>query len=179
MRVLPLIPLLLCATVVTLPAQQSHGASASDDEARRRDSSAVHQAVLRGGAALNARNADAIVALYARDLVLSYPGEPDMGYEAFARAMHEMTGTDTTRLRITTQAAIDEVMVSGDLAVVRVVWTTTSISRARGDSSWVHSTRRMKDLQVWRREPDGAWRFARGMHYRMTPSEGVGPAPGR
>ena len=25
----------------------------------------------------------------------------------------------------------------------------------------------MKDFQVWRRESDGTWKFARGMHYRM------------
>ena len=178
MRNLPLIPLLLCATAAALPAQQDRRLHASGEEARRRDSVAVHQAVLRGGAALNERNADAIIALYARDLVLSYPGEPDMGYEAFARAMREMTGADTTRLRLTTQGSVDEVMVSGDLAVVRVVWTTMTVSRARGDSSEVRATRRMKDLQVWRRDPDGAWRFARGMHYRLPPSDSTA-APAR
>jgi uncharacterized protein (TIGR02246 family) len=179
MRALSLFPLLLGATAAALSAQQSPPVPRSGDEARHRDSAAVHQAVLRGGTALNARDPDAIIALYARDLVLSYPGKPDMGYDALARAMREMTSTDTTVLHITTQGAVDEVIVSGDLAVVRVVWTTTTTSRAHRDSASVRATRRMKDLQVWRREADRVWRFARGMHYRMTPPDRAGPAAGR
>lgn len=52
--------------------------------------------------------------------------------------------------------------MSGDLAVVRVTWTTTI---TQGDPPRA-ATRLARDLQVWRREPDGSWKFARGMHYR-------------
>ena len=47
------------------------------------------------------------------------------------------------------------------MAVVRVRWTTTIT-----DSTGRASTRRLRDMQVWRRERDGQWMFVRGMHYR-------------
>ena len=37
----------------------------------------------------------------------------------------------------------------------------------------------MKDLQVWRREQDGAWMFVRGMHYREPEPAPDGSAPAR
>ncbi len=87
-------------------------------------------------------------------------------YETLARGYREMLRTPGVTLR--TVPAIHEVLVSGDLAVVRVTWTTT-ITRGEPARS---TTRLARDLQVWRREGDGSWKFARGMHYR-TPA----PAP--
>jgi steroid delta-isomerase len=48
-----------------------------------------------------------------------------------------------------------EVMVSGDLAVVRDIWRMTRIAGADTTVQVIRS------FEVWRRQPDGRWRIAR------------------
>jgi uncharacterized protein (TIGR02246 family) len=139
-------------------AQQSTSADASAAQAR--DVEAVRAAVMKSAEAYNANDPDAVMALYARDVVLSYPGLPDMGYETLARGYAEMRSRKPGSAR--TEPTIEEILVSGDLAVVRMIWNTTVT-----DDAGARNSRQMKDLLVWRREPDGSWKFARGMHFRI------------
>lgn len=171
--------LVLCLPAVLLAlagAARAQGASATAVSGPERDVAAVRAAVLHSGEAANAADPDAIMALYARDIVLSYPGVPDMDYETLARGYREMVGTPGVTLR--TVPRIHEILVSGDLAVVRVTWTTT-LTRGEPARS---TTRLARDLQVWRREPDGSWKFARGMHYRTplpAPADSASRSPAR
>ena len=57
---------------------------------------------------------------------------------------------------------IDEVIVSGDLAVVRDIWTETP----RGESA---KARTFRSFEVWRRQPDGAWKIARWIDGPVLP----------
>lgn len=129
-----------------------------------RDVATLRALIVRSGEAFNARDPAAIMAPYARDIVLSYPGIPDQDYAMLEAAYREMTAP-RPGVTVRTEPTIEEVLVSGDLAVIRVTWTTTTTEADPARES----TRRLRDLQVWRREADGSWRFARGMHYRMTP----------
>jgi hypothetical protein len=141
------IRLVLCLPAVVLVlagGARAQGASATAVSGPERDVAAVRAAVLHSGEAANAGDPDAVMALYARDIVLSYPGVPDMDYETLARGYREMLRTPGVTLR--TAPEIHEILVSGDPP------------RA--------ATRLARDLQVWRRERDGSWKFARGMHYR-------------
>lgn len=165
------------AAVFLLLAGAARGQQASTTAVSgpARDVAAVRAAVLHSGEAANAADPEAIMALYARDIVLSYPGVPDMDYETLARGYREMLRTPGVALR--TQPEIHEILVSGDLAVVRVTWTTTI---TQGEPA--HSNSRLaRDLQVWRREGDGSWKFARGMHYRTplpAPADSAARRPG-
>ena len=47
-------------------------------------------------------------------------------------------------------------MVSGDLAVVRDIWTET-VTPAKGAAT----RKAFRSIEVWRRQPDGNWRIAR------------------
>jgi uncharacterized protein (TIGR02246 family) len=148
-----------------LVAILSLGAAPAPDQ-HDRDVELLRSYIIQSGEAFNAGDPDAVMKRYARDVVLSYPGIPDMGYEALVQGYREMLKRkpgDTAK----TTPTIEEILVSGDLAVIRVMWTTTT-SQANPPRQ---ETRQMKDLQVWRRESDGSWRFARGMHFRMTPPE--------
>ncbi len=135
------------------------GEAASSHE---RDVEALRKAILRSGEAFNAVDPDAIMSQYARDIVLSYPGIPDMGYDALVKAF---AGIRNRKPGVTekTTPTIEEILVSGDMGVIRVMWTTVTTETDPPRQS----TRHMKDLQVWRREKDGTWKFIRGMHYRM------------
>ena len=148
--------------------------SASADEARTGEAASAHErdvetlrkAILRSAEAFNASDPKAIMAPYARDIVLTYPGIPDMGYDELVKAYDEMTAP-RPGVKARTSPEIEEILVSGDLGIIRITWTTTT-TETNPPREW---TRRMRDLQVWRRESDGTWKFARGMHFRIPEEE--------
>jgi ketosteroid isomerase-like protein len=129
------------------------------------DAAAIRASIERGARGFERGDPDSILEHYAPDVVLSYPGIPDQDYAALARGYDELR-TRPVSVTATTVPTFDEILVSGDLAIVRLRWTTT-IRVAASDSSAARSaTRYLRDLQAWRREKSGAWRFIRGMHYR-------------
>ncbi|HET7845672.1 MAG TPA: nuclear transport factor 2 family protein, partial [Xanthomonadales bacterium] len=108
------------------------------------DAATLRELVAEGAAACMAGRADDVVAHYSRDIVLSYPGVPDHGYDeilASYRTLCAGAGVGTVESTVPT---FEEVLVSGDLGVVRVTWTTHLRGMPDG------ATRQLRDLQVWR-----------------------------
>jgi ketosteroid isomerase-like protein len=129
-----------------------------------RDLETLRAAIIRSGEAFNARDHAAMMAPVARDLVLTYPGIPDMGYDSLSAGYRRMVDRPAG-VTARTVPTVEEVLVSGDLAVIRITWTTTVTETSPARST----TRQMRDMQVWRREADGGWKFFRGMHFRNPP----------
>ena len=127
------------------------------------DSTEIRAAIERGARGFERGDPDSILAHYASDIVLSYPGIPDMDYAALVRNYGELRSRPR-HVTATTTPTFDEILVDGKLAIVRVRWTTTIRSAATDSTPARASTRYLRDLQVWRRDPAG-WRFVRGMHY--------------
>lgn len=127
------------------------------------DSTEIRAAIERGARGFERGDPDSILSHYARDIVLSYPGIPDMNYADLVRNYDELRRRPR-HVTATTRPTFDEILVEGKLAIVRVRWTTTIRSAATDSTPARTSTRYLRDLQVWRRDPAG-WRFVRGMHY--------------
>ena len=119
---------------------------------------AIRASIEKGARGFMSATPDSILAHYARDIVLSYPGIADQDYATLVRSYDELRSRPADVVA-KTAPTFDEILVSGDLAIVRVRWTTT-ISRGSRVS-----TRYLKDFQVWRREPGNRWMFIRGIHY--------------
>lgn len=149
-----------CASAGRAPAAAGEGSGAEE----------VRRGIMAYTAAVNRGDVDGVLSVFSRDVVLSYPGIPDQGLDQLAGDYRRMM-TDPN-VKAQTQPTIEEITVSGDLAYARLVWNTDVTDTRTGQ----RSTRRMKDLQIWRREPDGRWRFARGMHYRLDPPRPPAPA---
>jgi ketosteroid isomerase-like protein len=82
-----------------------------------------------------------------------YPGQPDDTYaKELAQAARPRPGRKPTRYQVT----INEVIVSGSLAVVRDTWRFTT---APGSTD--STVAKVRSFEVWRRQPDGAWKIAR------------------
>ena len=107
---------------------------------------------------------DAIMAHYAPDIVLSYPGIPDQDFAILTRSFGELRRRPANVSAVTVPT-FDEILVSGNIGVVRVRWTTRIRVAATDTSAARESGRYLRDLQVWRREASGRWLFIRGMHY--------------
>jgi ketosteroid isomerase-like protein len=141
--------LILAAVLVAglrpLEAQQSN-----DSSLAVRD---IRAALARWVAAANRQDWRAAAEIWAPDLIGWYPGQPDDSYaKEMAQASHPRPGRKPTRYEVT----VNEVMVSGPMAVVRDTWRFTT-----GSGSPDSSVAVVRSFEVWRRQPDRAWKIAR------------------
>ena len=74
-------------------------------------------------------------------------------------ALHRALGDPSKTL--TYSFDIKEIIVSGDMAIVRLVWT----SRLSHSGSGQASETKEPGLDVFRRQADGTWRISRYMAY--------------
>jgi uncharacterized protein (TIGR02246 family) len=120
---------------------------------------AIRDALTRWTTDFNARNANGICDLFAPDLRYDFRGTPERDYNAMCSLLHRALG-DRSKT-ITYSFDIKEIIVSGDMAIVRLVWT----SRASQQGSSQVTETKEPGLDVFRRQPDGQWRIARYMAY--------------
>src|SRR6187401_2419352 len=66
------------------------GTAKAEETPHERDVTALRNAIIRSGEAFNAVDPDAILSQYARDVILSYPGIPDMDYDTLAKGYAEL-----------------------------------------------------------------------------------------
>jgi steroid delta-isomerase len=154
------IPLIAALGLTTACAARAARTTAPDSVA----AAEIRASIEKGARGFMSANPDTILAHYARDIVLSYPGIPDQDYATLVSAYGELRSRPADVVAKTVPT-FDEILVSGTLALVRLRWTTTISQGSRT------STRHLKDFQVWRRERDGRWAFIRGMHYPESTAE--------
>lgn len=111
--------------------------------------------------AYNRRDLDAAMAAYAPDALLSYPGVPDSGRRR-ARAAYARRFAAPPPFPVTISFRLEELQTSGDLAFARLLWLVERDSDGKTLS-------RHKDLEVWRRLPDGSWGLYRGLSFHLPP----------
>lgn len=128
------------------------------------DEAAVRQRLADWTAAFNARDAAGACDLFAPDLAYALPGLPDGTHEGMCANLAKVLARDDLRLHYE-PPAIHDVMVSGDLAVVRLTWTL--VAETGGEIE----TTSDEGLDVFRRQPDGRWSIVR---YLAFPNEESG-----
>jgi uncharacterized protein (TIGR02246 family) len=120
---------------------------------------AIRDALAKWTADFNARDAERICDLFAPDLVYDYRGFPERTHDDLCGLLRRSLA-DGTR-QFTYALDIKEIIVAGDLAVVRLVWTLRT--RLPGESTAVES--KEPGLDVFRRQPDGSWKIIRYIAY--------------
>src|SRR5208282_184196 len=94
----------------------------------------------------------------APDLISNFRGEPEDTYNSLCANL-QMALADPAKT-YHYDLEIREIMVSGDLAVVRLVWTLKV--RPKNGSE---EMKREPGMDMFRRQPDGSWKIARYMAY--------------
>ena len=120
---------------------------------------AIRDALTRWTADFNARDTTRICELFAPDLRYDFRGMPERDYNAMCSGLKRTLGDPSKRL--TYAFDIKEIIVSGDMAIVRLVWT----SKVSREGSAQATETKEPGLDVFRRQPDGQWRIARYMAY--------------
>ena len=124
-----------------------------------RAETAIREALAKWTADFNARDAARICDLFAPDLVYDYRGFPERNYEALCGLLRRSL-TDKSK-QFAYALEIKEILVSGDVAVVRLVWTLRTM--LPGAAAAVES--KEPGLDVFRRQPDGSWKIVRYIAY--------------
>jgi len=119
----------------------------------------IRAALLKWTADFNARNARDICNLFAPDLRYDFQGSPERGYQDVC-ALLQRSLNDPSK-RYSYSAAIKEIIVSGDLAVVRLTWTLT----VKTDGAAGEITSEEPGIDVFRKQPDGSWKIIRYVAY--------------
>ena len=134
----------------------SFGAAAQPAD---RPEAAIREALAKWTADFNARDTERICDLFAPDLVYDYRGFPERNYEALCGLLRRSL-TDRSK-QFAYALEIKEILVSGDVAVVRLVWTLRTM--LPGAAAAVES--KEPGLDVFRRQPDGSWKIVRYIAY--------------
>ena len=99
--------------------------------------------------------------LFAPDLISTVPDADDAGRDAVCARLARLLARNDASFRYTPE--IQEIIVSGDLAAVRLIWTLTT---RHGETV---ETSREAGLDLFRRQPDGRWSIARFLAFTLPP----------
>jgi steroid delta-isomerase len=106
----------------------------------------------------NAGKADAVCRLFSPDLRYDFRGYPERDYNDVCTLLHRSLADQSKRYVYALD--IREIMVSGDLAVVRLAWTLT-VTLPNGQIV----TTVEPGMDVLRKTPDGQWKIIRYIAY--------------
>jgi steroid delta-isomerase len=109
--------------------------------------------------AYNTRQADKVCGIFSGDLRYKFGEVPDRGYNDVCPALHRLLGDETHRSHYTLD--LREILVYGDIAVVRLIWTLDS-SQA-GSSATVRTLE--PGMDIFQRQSDGTWKIIRYLAY--------------
>jgi len=130
---------------------------------------AIRSALAQWTQDFNGGNAEKACALFAPDLRYDFRGYPERDYRDICDRMQRSLGDKSKSYSYDLE--VREILVSGDIAVVRLVWKLT-VTLPNGQQ--VVSIE--PGMDVFRKEPDGAWRIIRYIAYE-APERPAAPSP--
>jgi ketosteroid isomerase-like protein len=107
----------------------------------------------------NAGNSGAVCDLFARDLISNYQGQPERGYDSLCALLHKSLQDKKRAYHYSLN--IREIVVSGHLAAVRLVWTLRVEQKSPPRTQAVVEP----GLDIFRRQADGRWKISRFIAY--------------
>jgi uncharacterized protein (TIGR02246 family) len=131
------------------------------------DSSAAKAAITerlhRWTAAFNAKDLDAVCGLFAPDLSYTVDDILNGSRDRLCANIRGALAGPDLKLRYD-EPTIHEILVSGDVAVVRLTWTLTA------EKNGARETTTEQGMDVFRRAPDGVWSIARYIAFSTRPN---------
>lgn len=106
-------------------------------------------------AAYNSGDIEGSVALYTDDALSMPPTEPVSDMDATRAMMEAFLGANDVQIT----AGVEEIVVSGDLGLLRVTYDETWTPKAEGEPGQQHGTW----LVILRKQADGSWKLWRDM----------------
>ena len=137
----------------TCPAAQADSAAQAE----------IRTALTQWTADFNAGNADKVCGLFAPDLIAQYRGQPERDYNALCGVLKRSLSDRSKSYQYS--LVIKEILVAGDLAVVRLVWTL-KVQRKDSGPEIISDE---PGMDIFQRQPDGSWKISRYIAYEASP----------
>jgi steroid delta-isomerase len=144
---------IIVAAALTAPFDQTGGAEPTESA-----ENAIRSAIENWRSAFNARDEDRVCALFAPDLVANYQGEPERDFTSLCEMLRTALRDPDTTYRYSVE--INEIMVYGEAAVVRLVWAL-EIDKAGSPTDTIEEPA----VDIFHRQPDGSWKISRYLAY--------------
>lgn len=140
-------------------------ASENNLDSKSRPEIEIIQALQKWPQDFNSKHIKEVCGLFAPDLIASYPGTKDRNYEEMC---HKLTASlsDSDKSFRYDAPAIEQIIIEGDLAVVRLIWTLTISYKDQQEII------KEKGLDVFQRQKDGTWKIAVSYAYPMIKDDG-------
>jgi len=148
---------LIVAGVLAMLLFASHALASDDDSAAVQNQ--IRVALEKWKLDINAGAASQVCTLFAPDLISNFRGQPEDTYNSLCANLQAAL-TDPVKT-YHYDLEIKEILVSGDLAVVRLVWTL----KVRPKDAGPEQTTREPGMDIFRRQPDATWKISRYMAY--------------
>jgi ketosteroid isomerase-like protein len=103
----------------------------------------------------NGRRTDKVCDLFEPDLKADFRELPEQHYDDICGRLKRALA-DTARVWTYAPPDIKEILVFGDIAVARLVWTATVKGAPEGEVKSVEP-----GMDIFRRQPDGGWKIMR------------------
>lgn len=152
-----LLALTLVALTLCAPSMRASAAEQAESE--------IRAALAAWTQDFNAGKADRVCALFSPELRYDFRGYPERGFDDICARLKRSLA-DTGR-HYAYALEVREILVSGDMAVVRLVWTLT-VTLANGQVV----TSVEPGMDVFRKGPDGAWKIVRYLAFE-APAAGA------
>ena len=147
--------LILAMTLVPVSA-------AAEDDAQAE----IRHALLQWTADFNVRRADKVCDLFEPGLIYDFQGLPEQRFDDICLRLKRAIGDDT-RSWVYAPPDIKEILVFGDVAVVRLTWTSRVTGAPEGEVKSVEP-----GMDIFRRQSDGSWKIMRTWRIASS-TEGV------
>jgi ketosteroid isomerase-like protein len=109
--------------------------------------------------AYNARQRDSICGIFSKELRYKFGEVPERGYNDVCSALRGLLADETIRSHYTLD--LREILVYGDIAVVRLVWI---LDESKAGSN--HTVRSLEPgMDMFQRQKDGSWKIIRYLAY--------------
>jgi uncharacterized protein (TIGR02246 family) len=138
-------------------------AQAADSDDSSAAEAAITERLVRWTTAFNARDLEAVCGLFAPDLSYTVDDILNGSRDRLCANIREVLARPGVKLKYD-EPAIEEILVSGDLAVVRLTWTLTA------EKGGVRDVTTEEGMDVFRRGSDGVWSIARYIAFSTRPN---------
>jgi ketosteroid isomerase-like protein len=148
----PILRMATAAAIVTALPCALNAATVDKDPA-----STIRHALAQWRVDFNARRAAHICDLFAPDLRYDFYGAPERTYPVLCARLNHALADTTQSLHY--DLKVKEIIVSGNLAIVRLTWKSTVTMNGKQQSN------DETGLDVFGRQPDGSWKIIRYIAY--------------
>lgn len=126
---------------------------------------AAHEvrAVLEGWTKdFNDRNLERVCNIFAPDLISNYGDSAENSYDSLCNQLKASLSNPALKLHYSLD--LNEIIVSGDIAIVRLIWTLT----VKDTDDKVVEVAKDRGMDMFRLQPDGTWKISRFLAYPMA-----------